>query len=213
MLDDCVFCREIAGSRDTNFAIRYPGIDSRIIYGTYSLVAFPCIGQLTKGHFLIVPREHSCTFRQVKSRLASLAQELDQLNTAVHERLGIQMNNSLLFEHGALTPNNGGCGIYHAHLHVVPNVEHVHPNDVFNFGDVSPVHSVEAAWDRLSTKDSYVLAGNLPHGFYCRSIYSPLPSQTLRKNVAHALGDVEWDWRKTMWEADMISTLRKASVW
>lgn len=210
MPENCVFCREIKGSRKTNFAKRYPEIASRIIYETDSLIAFPCIGQLTKGHFLIVSREHDCTFKQVQSRLTLLSDELDELNKRVHERLGININSSLFFEHGALNPLSGGCGIYHAHLHAVPNVGNVHPKDIFNFEDEKLLCSIDSTLKSLPMNNSYVFAGSLKHGFYCRSIYSPLPSQTLRKNVAHALGLVEWDWRKTSREANMILTLAKA---
>lgn len=212
MTNDCVFCREIDGGRDTNFAIRYPEIDSRIIYETASLVAFPCIGQLTRGHFLIVSREHNCTFRSIKSRLKSLSQELNELNAGVHERLGIQMEDSLIFEHGALDPLNGGCGIYHAHLHVVPNAGNVHPCHVFNFENKKPVLNLELALDKIPLNSSYVLTGSIGLGFYCQSISSPLSSQYLRRNVAHALGVNEWDWRKTMREENMISTLSVANA-
>ncbi|SDU33157.1 HIT family protein [Nitrosomonas ureae] len=212
MREDCVFCREIEGSRNTNFAIRYPEITSRIICETDSLIAFPCIGQLTEGHFLIVSREHDCTFKQVHSRLALLPDELDELNKRVHEQLGININSSLFFEHGALNQLNGGCGIYHAHLHVVPNAGNVHPKNIFNFENENPHFSIDSTWKNLPMGNSYVFAGSKEHGFYCRLIYSPLPSQTLRKNVAHALGLDEWDWRKTSREANMILTLAKAVV-
>lgn len=105
MINDCVFCRELNGSRDTNFATRYPEIQSRIIYETESLVAFPCIGQLVKGHFLIVPKNHDCTLAQTHKRLNNLNQELTHLLREVHLILGFELNNSFIFEHGALGPN------------------------------------------------------------------------------------------------------------
>nr|VFK38451.1 MAG: histidine triad (HIT) family protein [Candidatus Kentron sp. SD]VFK43467.1 MAG: histidine triad (HIT) family protein [Candidatus Kentron sp. SD]VFK80637.1 MAG: histidine triad (HIT) family protein [Candidatus Kentron sp. SD] len=210
MIYDCVFCREIDGSRNTNFAVRYPEIKSRFIYETDSLLAFPCIGQLTKGHFLIVPRIHYCTFKHVYSNLMSLPQELDELINGVHEKLGIQIKDSLFFEHGALSQLNGGCGIYHAHLHVVPNAGVIRPNDIFDFEDREPHHHIESSWQSLSDEYSYALVGSIEDGFYFCPISVPLPSQTIRKNVAHALGLLEWDWRKTMREENLILTLEEA---
>ena len=94
MINDCVFCRELNGSRDTNFATRYPEIQSRIIYETESLVAFPCIGQLVNGHFLVVPKNHDCTLAQTQKRLNNLNQELTHLLKEVHLVLGFELTHS-----------------------------------------------------------------------------------------------------------------------
>ena len=100
MVNDCVFCRELNGSRDTNFAERYPEIKSRVIFETESLAAFPCIGQLVCGHFLIVPKSHDCTLAQTQKRLSNFNQELSLILREVHLILGFELNDSLIFEHG-----------------------------------------------------------------------------------------------------------------
>ena len=89
---DCVFCREIGGSRNTNFATRYPEISSRIVGETEHLVAFPCIGQLAKGHFLVAPKSHLTTFRDSMRLCPDLWTEFYELVQSVHGLLDIDLS-------------------------------------------------------------------------------------------------------------------------
>lgn len=212
MINDCVFCRELNGSRDTNFATRYPEIQSRIIYETESLVAFPCIGQLVNGHFLVVPKNHDCTLAQTQKRLNNLNQELTHLLREVHLILGFELNDSLIFEHGALGPNDGSCGIYHAHLHVLPSTNKIDASELYNFENSDPVKNIESVLKNTPIDKPYIFAGNLKDGFYHLQLKEALPSQTLRKAVANQLNAEQWDWRKSQREEYMMSTLKKVSL-
>lgn len=212
MINDCVFCRELNGSRDTNFAARYPEIQSRLIYETESLVAFPCIGQLVKGHFLIVPKNHDCTLAQTHKRLNNLNQELTHLLREVHLILGFELNNSLIFEHGALGPNDGSCGIYHAHLHVLPSTSKIDASKLYNFESSDPIKNIESVLKNTAIDKPYIFAGNLRDGFYQKLLEEQLPSQTLRKAVATQLNKNDWDWRKAGREENMLSILEKVDL-
>lgn len=204
--DDCVFCRELAGSRLTNFASRYPELDSRVIRSSPSLVAFPCIGQLVPGHFLIVPRQHFCTFRHAQVSNAGMFDEVMWLLREVHEVQGLSWRHSLLFEHGARQPADGGCGIYHAHVHVLPGACKVCHEEAYCFDASKWSDSPRSAWTE-SPETSYVLVGSGQAGFKWESLAGPLPSQTLRKNVARALGVYQWDWREATREGEMFAAL------
>ncbi|OTG90490.1 HIT family protein [Acinetobacter sp. ANC 3813] len=212
MINDCVFCRELNGSRDTNFATRYPEIQSRIIYETESLVAFPCIGQLVNGHFLVVPKNHDCTLAQTQKRLNNLNQELTHLLKEVHLILGFELTDSLIFEHGALGPNDGSCGIYHAHLHVLPSASQVNVSGLYNFQNKDLITNIESVLKNTSVDKPYIFAGNLKDGFYHLQLKEALPSQTLRKAIATQLDKNEWDWRKVEREENMLSILEKAEL-
>ncbi|MCX4216286.1 HIT domain-containing protein [Pseudomonas sp. MCal1] len=207
MLDDCVFCRELQGSRDTNFARLYPELRSRVIAETESFVAFPCIGQLVEGHFLVVPRNHDCTLAQTRSRIGSTGNELTALLNAAHEALGRKLSASLLFEHGALSPSDGGCGIYHAHLHVLPNAGHINCRDFIGSNNTFESKSLELLYEGIPHKQSYALIGSDEHGFTSWNLTAPLPSQTLRKKVAAALDIGEWDWRQAGREKSLLKSL------
>ena len=212
MINDCVFCRELNGSRDTNFATRYPEIQSRIIYETESLVAFPCIGQLVNGHFLVVPKNHDCTLAQTQKRLNNLNQELTHLLKEVHLILGFELTDSLIFEHGALGPNDGSCGIYHAHLHVLPSASQVNVSGLYNFQNKDLITNIESVLKNTSVDKPYIFAGNLKDGFYHLQLKEALPSQTLRKAIATQLDKNEWDWRKAEREENMLSILEKVDL-
>ncbi|EHU1559079.1 HIT family protein [Acinetobacter baumannii] len=209
MIKDCVFCRELNGSRDTNFAARYPELQSRIIYETESLVAFPCIGQLVYGHFLVVPKKHDCTLAQTRKRLRSLNQELIHILREVHLILGCEVNESLFFEHGALGPSDGSCGIYHAHLHVLPSSSNIDPLKLYKFEDKNTINRIETVLENMPDDEPYIFAGNLKDGFYQTVLNEPLPSQTLRKAVAVQLKTNNWDWRTSQREENMLSILQK----
>ncbi|EXE93042.1 Diadenosine tetraphosphate (Ap4A) hydrolase [Acinetobacter pittii] len=211
MINDCVFCRELNGSRDTNFAERYPEIKSRVIFETESLAAFPCIGQLVCGHFLIVPKSHDCTLAQTQKRLSNFEQELFLILREVHLILGFELNDSLIFEHGALGPNDGSCGIYHAHLHVLPSTSKIAAFELYNFQNKDPMRNLESLLKNIPIDKPYIFAGNMKEGFYHTLLEEPLPSQTLRKAIANQLNTEQWDWRKSQREESMLSTLRKVT--
>ncbi|MCU7698778.1 HIT domain-containing protein [Acinetobacter sp. AYS6] len=212
MINDCVFCRELKGSRDTNFAERYPEIQSRVIFETESLAAFPCIGQLVYGHFLIVPKNHDCTLAQTIKRLSNLNQELMHILNEVHLILGCDLEKSLFFEHGALGPNDGSCGIYHAHLHVLPSTNNIDPVKLHNFKKNKPLKTIEAVLKNTPIDKPYIFVGNFKDGFYQSLLEEPLPSQTLRKAVANQLNINNWDWRKIGQEENMVSILKQVEL-
>lgn len=207
MLNNCVFCREIQGDRDTNFARIYPELHSRVIAETESFIAFPCIGQLVEGHFLVVPREHDCTLAQTHDRIASAEGELAMLLNSAHKALGNQLSDSLLFEHGALSASDGGCGIYHAHLHVLPNAGHINGCSFFEGASSFENASLELLYEGINHKQSYALIGSSEHGFTSWNLKKPLASQTLRKKVAAMLRTSEWDWRQAGREISLLKSL------
>ncbi len=206
----CVFCRELDGSRDTNFAKRYPEISTRIVGESESLVAFPCIGQLSPGHFLVVPKHHDATFRDTKARVGDLQTQFQTVIRHVHMLVDADVHDSLYFEHGARVPDEGGCGIYHAHIHVVPNAGHLDLARHFPTEGSSRSRSVHEALAAVGSNLPYLLFGSASVGFYSRSLASALPSQTLRRLVAEHLKADAWDWRATDREAGMMSMLQAA---
>lgn len=209
---DCVFCRELAGSRETNFAKRYPELSSRIVGETESLVAFPCIGQLAPGHFLIVPKNHFATMRDAVASTISLSEQFAVIVAHVHSLLDADAQDSLYFEHGAECPADGGCGIYHAHVHVIPRASHVDltlSSPAQFKGSYSNIYS---ALSSVEPEGSYIMFGSHKKGFIAQGVEAPLPSQTLRRLVAHELTNDSWDWREAGREADLLDLVRKAAT-
>lgn len=209
---DCVFCRELAGSRQTNFAERYPELSSRVIGETQALVAFPCIGQISEGHFLIVPKKHVATMRDAASTGIEFERQLAAITAQVHSLLDVNPKDSLYFEHGAEYPRDGGCGIYHAHLHIVPSAGHVNLAQHFPAQTRIFHADVGSALTELNSNGSYLMFGSHKHGFIAQGLTAPLPSQTLRKLVAKQLNSDSWDWREAGREPNVFELVRKAVV-
>ena len=76
------------------------------------------LGALVEGWVLLVPNEHFLSMGAVPSRLIP---ELQTLKKRVCERLTSIYGPICAFEHGpAKARRNVGCGVDHAHLHLVP---------------------------------------------------------------------------------------------
>ena len=102
---DCLFCKIIAGE-----------IPSTRVYEDERTVAFMDINPATRGHLLVVPREHAKDLLSIDPEdLAAVARAAQKLGKAVSERLeadGVNLLNS--------------CGraawqtVFHFHVHVIP---------------------------------------------------------------------------------------------
>jgi histidine triad (HIT) family protein len=105
---DCLFCRIVAGELpSTNVAE-----DERTL-------AFMDINPATRGHMLVIPKEHSTDLLTVPADdLAACAAATARLAALAKERLGADGVNVL-----------NSCGaaawqtVFHFHLHVIPRYE------------------------------------------------------------------------------------------
>lgn len=105
---DCIFCKII--NRE---------IPASIIYESDEVLAFLDIHPTTKGHALVIPKQHSADFATSKPEVAgALAQATQQVATAVMTATGSQGFN--------ININNGvvaGQVIFHVHWHIIPRYE------------------------------------------------------------------------------------------
>jgi diadenosine tetraphosphate (Ap4A) HIT family hydrolase len=205
----CDFCNELSGSARNSFARIYKGHpESRILLRSRESVVIPSLGQIVEGYLLVLPIDHW-------KALGDLTEpRLDEF-AATSERVGNILKNQygpyILFEHGARTEGAGGCGIYHAHLHATP------------LGAIpDPVETLKATYPytelvRLSEL-SKKSAGMSSYLFYQDSkarVYlfnsGPLPSQYMRKLLADALNEKDWNWREAGREEHLLATLQRLS--
>lgn len=105
MKDDCIFCKLANGIIPTNFI--YEDDDFKVILDA---------GPATKGHALILPKEHYADIYELPSDLAgrvfTLAKKIAAHNTAVLNADGFN-----------IVQNNGetaGQTVFHFHLHLIP---------------------------------------------------------------------------------------------
>ena len=103
--DNCIFCKLANGEIPT--ATLYEDVDFRVI-----LDANPA----SKGHALIIPKEHYANLYELEDTLAGKAMVLaKKMITKLTEVLGCDGYN--------LVQNNGECAgqtVFHFHLHMIP---------------------------------------------------------------------------------------------
>lgn len=204
----CEFCDELDGGQSNAFTARYRhALASRVWLSSPSFVALPSLGQLAAGHTLIVPRRHVLS-------IGHLSADTDPELTLFKQRVADAIHRygrAIWFEHGCVDElTNGGCGIYHAHLHAVPVTEE--PEGVLaKLGEQFRSAKV-SGWRDLSSR---VVAGS-PYLYYETSfgdryvfeIPSPLPSQFMRQLISGNLGHHLWDWRAADFEPALVASVR-----
>ena len=105
---DCLFCKIVAGE-----------IPATVVREDERTVAFMDINPATRGHLLVIPREHSANLLEIGAEdLCACAAAGKELAALVTERLGADGVNLI-----------NSCGrdawqtVFHFHLHVIPRYE------------------------------------------------------------------------------------------
>jgi histidine triad (HIT) family protein len=105
---DCIFCKIVAGE----LPVTIVGEDERTI-------SFLDISPATRGHALVIPREHSADLLTVEREdLTAVALAAQRLAGRMKERLGADGVN-LLNSCGAVAFQT----VFHFHMHVIPRYE------------------------------------------------------------------------------------------
>jgi hypothetical protein len=104
----------------------------------------------------------------------------------------------ILFEHGVGEGKHGGCGVSHAHFHLL----HVNMEVIQRIKDaILPDYNfiqLPRFTDIFNPKkrsDSYLLLDTLDRNIYYAKSESA-PSQYLRQKISQANGNAYWDWRE-----------------
>jgi len=209
---NCEFCLELHDVHRSRFHELYGArAPSRIIARADGLVALPTLGQLFPGSILILPEEHVETMGCVhRDRGAALAAFVARL-----EALVAPSAPAVVFEHGARCESGGSCGIYHAHLHVVPVPGAVACSDLLPADALETFPSLQAAWASLGDSAEYLLVRDTA-GVVSAHDSTRFPrrfaSQHFRRALTeHFRVDRPWDWRAyTHVEPDLLRTLEMA---
>lgn len=108
MKDDCIFCKLANGIFSTNS-----------IYEDDMFNVILDAGPATKGHALILPKEHYDNLFELPDDTAGAAMRLAK-------KLSIQMKEALKADGFNIVQNNGECAgqtVMHYHLHLIPRYE------------------------------------------------------------------------------------------
>ena len=194
----------------TATACRFCGIEQRepLLERGNGLVVVPSKGALVPGWVLVVPTEHVLALAELpppsRRPFAALA-------ARVEARLRAAIGPSVLFEHGpAAVGRSVGCGVDHAHLHVVPVLVDLRSTAVQE-GVLDPLPWASATWPwegRTSLDQDYLFVRDADgSGWIAEAAH--LPSQAFRQTLCRHLGLEHWDWKddRTTDASDLTRTL------
>jgi hypothetical protein len=116
----CALCVEFATGRLPAALNGHP----RVNWIGTSWCLLPSLGPVGPRHLLLVPREHVNCSLHVRDALNLVG----ELRTACQQTLASDGRKALLFEHAN---SSTGCGVTHAHVHVVAVPSHIAAHDLF----------------------------------------------------------------------------------
>lgn len=195
----CCICQELQTKRTPPFIEQNAGLNNRIFAETDNFAALPSLSPLTAGHVLLVPNLHITSMAQIDK---SLHREFNFFLRRLLTRLSKCFKPPLILEHGIAKGKSGGCGINHAHLHLLPLSPVVTAkvkSTVFQkfIFESTNMHQLLSGTDHHR---SYLLFGLKPQQLSV-SFRENVPSQYLRRIIANELGLPRWDWREKFgWE-------------
>jgi ATP adenylyltransferase len=155
--------------------------------------AIPSLGAYVEGWTLVVPRKHVLSLADLSPSDASAFEEVLVTSRA---RVSHAYGSTIVFEHGSSGAGRlAGCGVDHAHAHVVPTSV----DDVRTLVDaISPsTHTwqpITRPWmSETAAEEDYLWILDSTGSWLAEA--PELPSQLIRRALAHHWSIVEWDWR------------------
>lgn len=104
-MSDCIFCKIVAGE-----------IPAAKIYEDDQVLAFLDISQTTKGHSLIIPKNHVRNFLEMMENQAeSLFKHVPRLSKKLQKATGAKGMNVV-----SNAEEIAGQTVFHAHIHLIP---------------------------------------------------------------------------------------------
>lgn len=205
----CPFCVEASVGTLPDPLASMAGVSARIVMQSDHFLCVPSVCPLQAGHVLVFPKEHAFSLRCLDRRFA---REMSELVELLDHRIRRELSTPFYFEHGTGC-SGGGCGIDHAHLHILPLPKLVarrveqRLTDAYDF---SPGIPLAELLDRQPAR-SYLAYGFAPDELRLAD-NAEVPSQYVRRILAEELNLHSWDWHALdRWEEFRITLLTLGS--
>jgi ATP adenylyltransferase len=163
----------------------------RLVRSSEHSAVFPSLGAFIEGWLLVAPREHVVASSELPD---DHWHDLDAQVRTANEAVRAEYGPTVFFEHGAAGTNRtAGCGVDHAHLHIVPWVGNLREQiaAVPGFGRFAWHPAGHRPISR--TGEDYIWISDETGAWITYA--SELPSQVVRQAMSHALGLAWWDWK------------------
>src|SRR3989338_11384288 len=112
---DCIFCKIVAGE-----------MDSAKVYEDADVLAFIDVFPMTKGHCLVIPKQHV-------ENIHDIAEESLKNISSVSQKISRKIKDNLGADGIRISQSNGkaaGQEVMHYHLHIIPRyIDDGLPND------------------------------------------------------------------------------------
>jgi len=205
----CDFCDEFTGGTLNAFSILYgDSIASRVILSSDNFNVIPTIGQIVEGYVLIVPKLHVRSFADLP---AGLRPELNYVLEVIRSASRVGYGTCVKFEHGARTDSSGGCGVSHAHLHLVPVASSNDPIDAIKRNnDFEIIETFDQVFEASSGFPYLYYEDTHSKKYLFKTEH--IPSQYVRQLLARKLGCKSWDWRSAKRETRLLRTIAQYST-
>lgn len=132
--EDCIFCKIANGE-----------IPSRTLYEDEEFRVILDLGPATRGHALILPKEHAANLYELPEETAGRAMILAK-------KMATQMTEKLRCDGFNLVQNNGECAgqtVLHFHLHLIPRYKDDQQNILWK--PTSPSgEELDAVWEQIT---------------------------------------------------------------
>jgi len=170
---------------------------NRILFESENFCAVPSLGALVEGWLLVVPKKEAICIGALETSLFS---ELHSFVGLVASRLQTVYGPVALFEHGPHVKDTAvGCGVDHAHLHLVPTRYSL----LSGARELAPALRWRDAFGLPDTRAQFThhrsyLFLEQPYGGTSFLTNGPcIPSQLFRRVVSKCLGTSEkYDWKR-----------------
>ena len=126
--DNCIFCKIAAGK-----------IPSKTLYEDEKFRVILDLGPATRGHALVIPKEHYADLYEIPEETAEEAMKVAKKMAAV-------MTEKLKADGFNIVQNNGevsGQSVFHFHIHLIPRYEN--DGQTINWKQTSPTAEELAA--------------------------------------------------------------------
>jgi diadenosine tetraphosphate (Ap4A) HIT family hydrolase len=205
-MNTCRLCSELAPNASAK-AWNTP------LFESLNFVAVPSVGALVEGWLLLAPKRHFISLGALPDPLLA---EVGEFKEFVCSVLTQCYGTVSAFEHGPSAAGRTlGCGVDHAHLHLVPVA--------FDLSkEVSPLMPKRVAWTPARIDDCRAahLRGEdylyleQPIGAGRIAVHQRFGSQLFRRAVASHIGaSQQYNWREFEQLPTVMATIRRIREW
>lgn len=207
---DCVLCRELNGSKETNFHAIYGDHLSRKLAETENFVLIPALGQLTTFQSMIVPKQHFISMKEAIKDFSEIQTLLDFYKTIFLS----EEDEMMFFENGNSSALPSSC-IEHAHLNILP-IKFDFEKEKANFLDLNDEllfhQSLQGIYNDIQYGQTYRLVGTIAVGFYAMYLQKKPESQFMRKKISKILNQEIWDWKHFGYQKSLLNSIHEKVV-